>query len=110
MQRLVCTRQLVQHRLQDPLLLGRGDELALVVNDADHEPAALALLRLDDSLQGVAEFDEREAGRDDADQLTAGSVHRFSDDDARGEGCFSRNAHFEDRSSSLAGPLDDTWR
>src|SRR5215471_9266149 len=55
-QRLVGARQLIQHCLQDPFVLRRSDKFAAVIDDADHEPPALALLRLDHSAQGVAEF------------------------------------------------------
>src|SRR6266567_2141751 len=63
LQRLVCARQLVQHRIQDPLAVWGGNEPALVIDDADHEPPALVLLCLDDLPQGDAEFGELEAGR-----------------------------------------------
>src|SRR5258708_6235814 len=107
---LIGTWQFVQYRLQDALVLWRGDELTVVIDDAYHEPPTQALLRLDDIPQGVAERDEREAIGYDADQLTAGSAHRFSDDDPRVEGRFSRNAYLEDRTGGYEGPLDDVGR
>ncbi|MFL5699627.1 MAG: hypothetical protein ACJ797_21300, partial [Ktedonobacteraceae bacterium] len=63
-QRLVCARQLVQHRIQDPLAVRRGNKPALIIDDADHESPALVLLCLDDLPQGDAELSELEAGRD----------------------------------------------
>ena len=58
MQSLISARQLVQHCPQDLLMIGRGDEFAAIIDDADHKPAALVLLRIDDCPQGVAELRE----------------------------------------------------
>ncbi len=75
--------------------------------DADHELSALALLRLDDRRQGGTKLNKREASRYDADQRTAGSAHRFSNDEARVVGRFSRNAHLENRAGGRESTLDD---
>src|SRR6266487_1647984 len=53
LQRLISPRQLVQYRPQDLLVIGRGNKLAPVIDDADHESPALVVLRLYDSLQGI---------------------------------------------------------
>src|SRR5260370_27184936 len=80
LQRLVSAWQLVQHRPQEVPGIGRGDELAVVVDDTDHKLPTLVLLRVDDSSKRNAEFGERKAGCYDADQLTAVSVYSFSND------------------------------
>ena len=56
MQRLVGARQLVQDCLQDSPGVGGSDEFSAIVDQADHEAAALILLRLDNGLQGRAEL------------------------------------------------------
>src|SRR5579859_7085215 len=95
-----------------PVIVG-GDEFAAVIDDTDVEVSALELLRIDNVAQGVTELDEREVSRHDANQLTPGIEHGFSDDDARIEGRFLRNAHLKDRpnrSNGRAGTLNDIGR
>src|SRR6266487_3118877 len=105
-QRLVGPRQFIQHGLHDALVLRRGDKLALIVDDADHELPSLALLCLDDGRQRFTEFDERDIRCDDAYQLTAGA-HRLSNDDPCAEGRFDGDTYLKDRGGGGSGASYD---
>src|SRR5712692_751525 len=111
-QRLVGSRQFVQYRPQDLLMIGCSYEFTTPVDDADDESPVLALLRLDNSLQGVTQLNKREAGRDDAHQFATASAYRLGDNDTRVVGRFSRDAHVEDRAGGLwvENLLDDAGR
>src|SRR5712692_5116401 len=111
-QRLIGPRQLVQYSPQDLLMIGCSYESTTPVDDADDASPVLALLRLNNSLQGVAQLNEREASRDDAHQFATASAYRLGDNDTRVVGCFSRDTNIEDWTSGRGAEnsLDDVRR
>src|SRR5207237_1191023 len=74
-ERVGRARQLIQHRLQDALAVGRRDEAALCVDDTDEQVLALLRLRPHDGLQRFAQLVEPEAHGEDATQVTGMVPH-----------------------------------